>query len=134
GTKWLHCTIFSVLVSAKAVETKGAEISGALPAAAKVRPVCLRNRRLVTRENELIFSLLGSGSGQRRRIQIERIGSSTGLLSLLFGHHNARLAEWTIVSKPDNNADLFWSSWLPTRPARHHHKVEIGAPCNEREQ
>ena len=61
GTKWLHCTMVSVLVSANARDTNGAEINGAALAAASVRPVSFKNRRLVTREI-LLMSIFGSSS------------------------------------------------------------------------
>src|SRR3954466_10238251 len=50
GTKWLHCTMESDLVSASARETNGAARDGA-EAAARVRPVCFRKRRRVRRKN-----------------------------------------------------------------------------------
>jgi hypothetical protein len=48
GTKWLHCTIDSELLSAKARDTNGADSTGAAPALARVTPVFFKNRRRVT--------------------------------------------------------------------------------------
>src|SRR5215467_3426361 len=48
GTKWLHCTIDSNLVSAKARDTNGAEITGAKPAAPAATLDVLRKSRRVT--------------------------------------------------------------------------------------
>ena len=62
GTKWLHCTIVSVLVSAMARDTNGAEIAGADPMAARVRPAFFKTRRLVTGGN-LFMLILGSSPG-----------------------------------------------------------------------
>src|SRR4051794_12909441 len=45
----------SELVSANARDTNGAEINGAALAAASVKPVCFKNRRLVTDDILLIF-------------------------------------------------------------------------------
>src|SRR5262249_50828045 len=49
GTKWLHCTIDSDLLSANARDTNGAKSTGAVAAVARVRPVSFKNRRRVTR-------------------------------------------------------------------------------------
>ena len=53
--------MLSVLVSANARDTNGAEINGAALAAASVKPVCFKNRRLVTREI-MLMSIFGSSS------------------------------------------------------------------------
>src|SRR5262249_47113536 len=59
GTKWLHCTIDSDLLSASARDTNGAERAGAETAAARVRPASFKKRRLVRRES-LLPIILGS--------------------------------------------------------------------------
>src|SRR5947207_9314101 len=48
GTKWLHCTIDSAVLSANARDTNGAESIGAAPALARVSPVFFKKRRRVT--------------------------------------------------------------------------------------
>src|SRR6476661_5780246 len=58
GTKWAHCTIDSDLSAARARDTNGAESNGAEPAAARVRPVFVKNRRRVT--GSLVVLILGS--------------------------------------------------------------------------
>src|SRR5262245_36227762 len=45
--KWLQSKIFSVLVSARAVETNGAETAGAKPAAPAASPTVFKKSRLV---------------------------------------------------------------------------------------
>src|ERR1043165_1487521 len=57
GTKWLHCTMVSVLPWAQARDTNGAEIAGAEPAAARVTPAFFRNRRRVTGGSLLVLIL-----------------------------------------------------------------------------
>src|SRR5262252_4314428 len=47
GTKWLHCTIDSDLLSANARDTNGAESIGARPAAPAATPDALRKFRRV---------------------------------------------------------------------------------------
>src|SRR5215470_7530831 len=72
GTKWLHCTIDSDLLSAKACATNGAE-RGAVPAAAMVRPAFFKNRRLVTRGSLLLIFAPPPGMRQ----SVKRLTSST---------------------------------------------------------
>ena len=85
----LHCTIESDLLSAKAFETNGAESKGAVPAAARVRPVSLKNRRRVT-DASLFVLFMGSSSlfdcSWTRRVQIKDFASSTALFFL--GRYN----------------------------------------------
>src|SRR5581483_1737496 len=47
GMKWLHCRIFKVLVSASALETKGADTAGARAEAPAKAPAVLRSPRRV---------------------------------------------------------------------------------------
>jgi hypothetical protein len=48
--KWLHCTIFRVLLCASAVDTNGAATIGAKPAAPAAAPtVCKNSRRVAGR-------------------------------------------------------------------------------------
>jgi hypothetical protein len=54
GTKWLHCTIDSDLLSANARDTKGAEITGAKPTAPAAKLDVLRKSRRVM-ERFLLF-------------------------------------------------------------------------------
>ena len=73
----------SVLVSAKAGDTNGAESSGAEPAAARVRPVFLMNRRLVIYEILLVF-IFGSSSGWChwiRQVQMKEVLPPLAVLS-----------------------------------------------------
>src|SRR5690242_9670931 len=81
GTKCAHCTIDSALSAASAFDTNGADSIGAVPAAAIVRPVFVRNRRLVTRG---IFDVLISVSlpvvGWMRRVRIKDFASSTSFV------------------------------------------------------
>src|SRR5262245_42106693 len=53
GTKWLHWRIFSVLVSARAVDTNGIETAGARPAAPAAAPTRFKNPRRVTDDVEI---------------------------------------------------------------------------------
>src|SRR5215469_16484346 len=84
GTKWLHCTIDSDLLSASARDTNGAERAGAAPAAARVRPASFKKRRLVTRESLLPIILITLGSSSLLVSVVdeagpdERLASSTG--------------------------------------------------------
>src|SRR4051812_15862238 len=80
GTKWLHCTMVSVLACAMALETNGAEIAGAEPAAASVRPAFFKKRRLVTDKSLFVLILVSSPGVFPVRGGSGRLASSTGLL------------------------------------------------------
>jgi hypothetical protein len=85
-------------------DTNGAESSGAEPAAARVRPVFLRNRRLVT--GVISFALILGSSSVRFQLNEadpdEKIASSTGL------SRQYRAAMLLLVTglKPVNRCDL----------------------------
>src|ERR1043165_5599546 len=49
GTKWLHCTMVSVLAWASAGDTNGADIAGPRPAAPAIALLVFRKLRRVTR-------------------------------------------------------------------------------------
>ena len=107
GTKWLHCTIVSVLVAARAFETNGAEIMGAAPAAASVRPVSFKNRRLVTR-GSLFVLIFGSSSLWR---QLDEAGPDeknclVHWIIFLSRHHSAAMFSPASGLKPVNSYDL----------------------------
>ena len=108
GTKWLHCTIDSDLLSAKARDTNGAEIIGAAPAVATVRPVSFKNRRRVTRGIVLvpIFGSSFSLWGQSDEADPDERIAFVHWIIFLGRHHSAAMFSPASGLKPVNSYDL----------------------------